>query len=196
VIQKQQKVQLILISMGILLILLTYFYYPYLKKGKIIRDHSIEQGAEEIIGNDQRTTFESLEYKGIYDLNKPFTVQSKKAYMISENPDVVYMDDMLVTLYLEDGRIVTIVSDKGKYNKVNYNCFFEQNVKATDGETKIFSKNIDFLATENYLEIYNDVILYSPTSTLVADKIDYNFETKFFTISMFDETLVEMQVVK
>ena len=118
--------------MGILLILLTYFYYPYLKKDKIIRDQSIEQEAEEIIGNDEKTTFESLEYKGIYDLDKPFTVQSEKAYMISENPDVVYMNNMLVTLYLEDGRIVTIVSDKGKYNKVNYNCFFEQNFKATD----------------------------------------------------------------
>ena len=182
--------------MGILLILLTYFYYPYLKKDKIIRDQSIEKGAEEIIGNDEKTTFESVVYKGIYDLDKPFTVQSEKAYMISENPNVVYMDNMLVTLYLEDGRIVTIVSDKGKYNKVNYNCFFEQNVKATDGETKIFSKNIDFLATKDYLEIYNDVSLYSPTSTLVADKIDYNFETKFFTISMFDETLVKMKVVK
>ena len=194
--KKQRRLQLILVSIGLLLFCLTYLLYPNIIKKKLVVDQSISKDLSETDTTDKTTTFNNLEYKGIYDLDKPFTVQSEKAYMISENPDVVYMNNMLVTLYLEDGRIVTIVSDKGKYNKVNYNCFFEQNVKATDGETKIFSKNIDFLATKDYLEINNDVSLYSPTSTLVADKIDYNFETKFFTISMFDETLVKMKVVK
>ena len=45
--------------MGILLILLTYFYYPYLKKNKIIRDQPIEQKAEEILGNNEKTTFDN-----------------------------------------------------------------------------------------------------------------------------------------
>ncbi len=49
--------------MGILLILLTYFYYPYLKKNKIIRDQPIEQKAEEILGNNEKTTFDNLVYK-------------------------------------------------------------------------------------------------------------------------------------
>ena len=34
-IRKQQRTQLILISIGLLLILITYFYYPYLQKNKI-----------------------------------------------------------------------------------------------------------------------------------------------------------------
>tara|TARA_B100000029_G_scaffold188852_1_gene186562 strand:+ start:4157 stop:4747 length:591 start_codon:yes stop_codon:yes gene_type:complete len=193
---RQGKVQLILISLGVFLFLITYFYYPYLKKGKIIKDESIEQSANKKKAGDEKTTFENLEYQGIYDLNKPFTVTSEKAYMLNNNPDVVYMDKMLVTLYLDDERIVTIISDKGRYNKANYNCFFEKNVKATDGETKIFSENLDFLATNNFMEIYNNVYLYSPSSNLVADKIDYNFETKFFTVSMFDEKAVQVKVLK
>jgi len=194
--QRQRRTQLMLISVGIFLILITYFYYPYLKKQKITKKQSIEQDINKKLNEDEKTTFESLEYQGIYDLNKPFTVKSERAYMLSKDPDVVYMNKMLVTLYLEDGRTVTIVSDKGTYNKANYNCFFEKNVKATDGETKIFSENLDFLATNNFVEIYNNVNLYSPSSNLVADKIDYNFDTKFFTVSMFDEKAVQVKVFK
>ena len=193
---RQRKAQLALISVGVFLLLITYFYYPYLKKEKIIRDQSIEQSASKKGDDGEKTTFENLEYQGIYDFNKPFTVKSEKAYMLNEDPDVVYMNKMLVTLHLEDGRIVTIVSDKGRYNKTNYNCFFEKNVKATDGETKIFSENLDFVATNSFMEIYNDVYLYSPSSNLIADKIDYNFETKFLTVSMFDEKAVQVKVFK
>ena len=61
---------------------------------------------------------------------------------------------MRVDLYLNDGRIVSITSNDGSYNKVTYDCFFENNVKATDGETKILSDNLDLLATENFMKIY------------------------------------------
>ena len=42
------------------------------------------------------------------------------------------------------------MSDKGKYNKVTYDCFFEKNVKATEGETEIFAENLDLLATVRF----------------------------------------------
>ena len=64
---------------------------------------------------DKTTTFENLEYKGIYNFNKPFRVKSEKAYILNAEPDIVYMDTMHVILYLGDGRIVNITSDKGRY---------------------------------------------------------------------------------
>ena len=80
----------------------------------------------------------------VNNINKPFIVQSKKAYILKNDPDVVYMSNMKVTLYMNDGRIVIITSDKGNYNKENYDCFFENNVKATDGRTTIKAENLDF----------------------------------------------------
>ena len=61
--------------------------------------------------------FEEVQYQGIYDLDKSFTVKSEKAYILDDKPDLVYMTNMHVVLYLTDGRIVNILSDKGKYNK-------------------------------------------------------------------------------
>ena len=106
------------------------------------------------------------------------------------------MENMHVILYLSENRIVEITSLKGRYNKENYNCFFDQDVLATDGETVITSNNLGLLATKNIMKIYNNVNLDNPTSSLQADKIDYNFKTKYFKVSMFGDKEIEMQVTQ
>ena len=66
----------------------------------------------------------------------------------------------------------------------------------TNAVILVFSDNLDLLATKNIVEIYNNVNLNYPTGSLVADKIDYNFETKNFLVSMFGEEMIKMKVVK
>ena len=140
--------------------------------------------------------FENVEYNGFYNVNVPFTVKSKEASILQEEPNVLYMTDMHVILYLKKDRIVNIISNKGRYNKTTNDCFFEEDVKATDGETKIFAENLDLLATENFVKIYNDVKLNHSTGSLRADKIDYDFETKYFKVSMFDDKVVKMKIAE
>ena len=106
------------------------------------------------------------------------------------------MKNMYVILRLNDNRVVEITSLKGRYNKENYNCYFEEDVVATDGDIRITAKNLDLLATENFVQIYNNVNLYYPTGSLRADKIDYNFETKYFKVSMFDDKKIKMKVIR
>ena len=155
-------------------------------------------GAYYITGlSNEAPSFENIEYRGLYDLDKTFIVKSEKANIDNDEPDIVYMTNMHVILYLKDGRIVNILSNKGKYNKASYDCFFEKNVRATDGETKIFSDNLDLLGNESSVKIYNNVSINYPTgSSLQADKIDYDFETKYFKISMFDDKTVKIKVTK
>ena len=193
--KKQQNIQIILVSIGLLLILITYFYYPYMNKAKLIENQSATKDLERTL-EGQSTSFKNVQYKGLYDVDKPFTIMSEKAHILDEEPDFVYMTNVHTILYLPDGRIVNIKADKGKYNKVTSDCFFEQNVKATAGETKIFAENLDLLATASSVKIYKDVILNYPTGSLVADKIDYDFETKYFKVSMFGDKTVKIKVTK
>ena len=194
--QQQKKMQLVLIFIGFFLILLTYFYYPYMEKNKLLKGQSAREDLEKTLEDDHSTTFENIEYQGLYDIDKPFSVKSEKAHILDEDPDIVYMTNMNVVLYLKDERIVRIISNRGRYNKATYDCFFEEDVRATDGETKIFSENLDLLATENFVKIYNSVKLNHSTGSLRADKIDYNFETKYFKVSMFDDSVVKMKVIQ
>jgi len=193
---KQRRVQIILVSVGLLLFCLTYLLYPSIKKNKIVENKSISENLNQADTSDNSTTFDNLEYKGLYNFDKPFKVKSNKAYILNEEPDIVYMDKMHVILYLDDARIINITSDKGRYNKVTYDCFFEINVKATDEDTVILAENLDLLATEDSIKVYNNVFLDHPTGDLRADRMDYNFETKYFKVSMFDDKAIKMKVIQ
>ena len=149
-------VQLSLISIGLFLILATYFLYPKIIKNKFLKEETVKDKTIETDTTDakERNTFENVSYKGFYDVDKPFNVQSEKAYILVEKPNVVYMTAMKVTLYMNDGRVIVITSDKGSYNKVTYDCFLRHNVKATDGDTIIKGDNLDFLSNQEKVDIY------------------------------------------
>ena len=194
--REQQKIQAFLFIVGVLLILITYFYYPYKNKSLVEKDIQENVPPVSDTQSDKTTSFENLEHQGLYDMDKTFTVKSEKAHINEDQPDIVHMINMHVVLYLNDGRVVNILSDKGTYNKANYDCFFEQNVRASDGETKIFSENLELLGDKSIVKIYNNVVVNYPTgSFLQADNVDYNFETKYFKVSMFDDKRIKMKIL-
>tara|TARA_Y100001970_G_scaffold278309_1_gene383824 strand:- start:3144 stop:3728 length:585 start_codon:yes stop_codon:yes gene_type:complete len=190
--QKQRKLQIGLGIFGLVLFGITYLYYPNINKDQISEKEADERKILSDAQKKEFTTFENLEFKGLYDLNKPFTVKSDTAYIKEEDPDVVHMSNMHVILYLENNRTINITSLEGRYNKVNYDCFFEKNVLATDGETTITSENLDLFAEKNIIEMYNNVNLNYPTGSMLAEKMQYDFITKVFKITDNDSVKVKI----
>ena len=195
--ENKKIIQLSLISIGIFLIVATYFLYPKIIKNKFLKEKASKDGIidVDISKSDESNLFENVEYKGLYNVHKPFKVQSKKAHILIDEPDIVYMTDMRVTLYEEDG-IIVITSDKGRYNKMTYDCFFENNVKAIDGETTVTAENLDLLATEDTAVVYNNVFIENEGGSLQADKIHYDFETKYYQVSMFSGKKVKIKLIE
>ena len=196
---KNNKIQLALIFFGLVLILATYLLYPGIKNKittkKLEQEEIIEKKVE--MDSTQSNTFENVEYKGSYNDDNPFSVKSENAYILSEDPNVIYMDQMKATIYMNDGRIITITSDKGKYSKLNSNMWFVNNVRATDGKTVILSGNLDLLASKDTASIYNNVSITNSNGTLKSDKIDYNFETKYYRATMMTrEEKVKVKIVR
>ena len=182
----RKVIQLSLISVGIFLILATYFFYPKFIESRVIKGTIIKEDVIET-GKNTTNTFENVEYKGIYDINKTFKVTAEKAHILTDDPDVVFLTEMKVELKMLDGTAWVIVSDKGSYNKITYDCFFEDNVKATDSKTTIFSDNVDLVTSKDFISIYNNVYLLNKESHVKADKIDYDLTKKFYKISMFQD---------
>ena len=195
--KNKKTVQLTLIFIGLILILATYYIYPEINKNKFIEQKLKEDKkiATET-SKDVSNTFENIEYSAFYNIDHPFTVRSEKAFILVDEPNVVYMTSMKVTLYMNDGRVIVITSDKGSYNKVTYDCFLRYNVKATDGDTIITGDNLDFLSNQEKVDIYNNVNLVNEKISMVADKINYNFEKKFYKISMFDDKSVNIKLIQ
>ena len=194
--ENRKLIQIILIFAGLFLIIATYFYYPKINENKL-KGSVIQDTPSDITDEANKdNTFENVEYKGLYDSDKPFIIISKKAYILSENPNIIYMTDMQVTINMSDERTVIIRGDKGTYNKKTYDCFFKNNVIATDGETTIQSENLDLLASKDIASIYNNVNLINENGSLKADKVDYDFKTQYYKISMFSDKKVKINLIQ
>ena len=194
--ENRKLIQIFLVFTGLFLIIATYFYYPKINKDKLQGSVVQDKPTDTINTTSTNNTFENVEYKGLYDFDKPFVIISEKAYLLSEKPNIVYMTNMKITINMSDGRSVIITGDKGNYNKETYDCFFTSNVKATDGETIIQSENLDLFASKDMVSIYNDVNLINKSGSLKADKVDYNFEAKYYKISMFNDKKVKIKLVQ
>lgn len=187
--------QISLSFIGLFLILATYFLYPKILQKNIVSDQT-DEDSEIKTDNSTSNTFENVKYTGLYNVNKSFTVESEKAYILNDDPDVVYMDLMIVNLYIDDGRVVVITSDKGNYNKITYDCFFEYNVKAEDGETVITSENLELLSSKDFAKIYNNVLITNKSGMLKADQVNYDFKTRQYNVSMFNNEKVKVKLIE
>ena len=58
------------------------------------------------------------------------------------------------------------------------------------------AENLDLLSTENTAAVYNKVVLINENGSLKADKVDYNFETKNYKVSMFNKDKVKIKLIK
>ena len=64
--KNQQKIQIILVSVGLFLILITYFYYPYMNKVKLMNGQSSDAKLEDTVdSNEQSTSFKNVEFNVI-----------------------------------------------------------------------------------------------------------------------------------
>ena len=188
---KNNKIQIGLIFIGLFFFFGTYFWYPTINenrlKGSVVQDKQIDTSKDNL--------FENVQYKAYYGDN-PFVIQSEQAFIEAQEPDIVFLSNLIVTISMYDGRIVTIVADKGTYFKNTDDILVAGNVKSTDGETIIQSENLDLFASKDIVSIYNNVNLINKNGSLKADKVDYNFETKYYKISMFNNKKVKINLIQ
>ena len=183
---KIKSLQIILISVAVILLMITYFYIPKIEQSQLEEKtlQKIEDASDSPIKTE--SFFTNVVYEGNYQVKNPFVIKATKAKILADAPDIVYMNNMHVTITLTTGEIVVITSEAGRYDKINYNIFFENNCEAISGDTILKSDNIDLIADE-YAKVYNNVVLEDDSESFIkADLIKYDFESKKYEISMFE----------
>jgi len=194
----RKLIQTFLVSLGFLIIFVTYLLYPKIEKNRL--KGSVVENEQPLIkdkdNENQGSKFEELEFRGFYNFDNPFLIASEEAIISPENSNIVYMTNIKITIEMNDGRTVIIVGDNGKYNKATYDCYLENNVIASDGETEILSDNLNLLSSKDSASIYNNVVVNNKNGQLKADKVDYNFESKYYKISMFKDERVKIKLIE
>lgn len=190
--RKKTAIQLMLLTVGFLLVIFIYFLNPANKKQeKILEDISdIKDTGSDI---ENKNIFENLEYKGVDKNKNEFVIFSEYSEFKTEEPSIINMKNVSCFFYFKDGTILEIRSKTGIYNNVTLDMSFEENVNMFYMDNSLVSDKADFSNENNNLIIEGNVTTQSQKGELMADKLNFDFSDKKLKASMYNEDRVNIK---
>ena len=174
-----------------LLAVITFFlFFKYFKKTNIEDDLSgnIEQSI-----NTSESLIENLKYLSTDKEGNEYKIEAKKGNIDKDNPDIIYLENVVAIILLKNSEYISIKSNFAKYNSKNFDTLFNDAV-SVDYEDHLLTGNFLDLSFENNLvSIYDDVQYLSGFSSLSADKAEIdilNKNTKIFMESPGKKVLI------
>ena len=170
----------------VIMIISFWFYLKYftnnfadVKEVQVIERINEEQNSDSTYINDINYT--SIDVRG----NK-YQITAKLAEIKIENSNVMFLTDVIAFVFIKDKNTVKITSNFGKYNTINYDTIFSENVIVVYPGHKITGEYLDFSFLTD-LGIFTTNVIYTGEKTnLFADKIEMNLTTKDTKIFMND----------
>ena len=190
--RKKTAIQLMLLTVGFLLVIFIYFLNPANKKQeKILEDVSdIKDTGSDV---ENKNIFENLEYRGVDKNKNEFVIFSEYSEFKTEEPSIINMKNVSCFFYFKDGTILEIRSKTGIYNNVTLDMSFEENVNMFYMDNSLVSDKADFSNENNNLIIEGNVTTQSQKGELMADKLNFDFSDKKLKASMYNEDRVNIK---
>ena len=190
--RKKTAIQLMLLTVGFLLVIFIYFLNPANKtQEKILEDISdIKDTGSDI---ENKNIFENLEYRGVDKNKNEFVIFSEYSEFKTEEPSIINMKNVSCFFYFKDGTILEIRSKTGIYNNVTLDMSFEENVNMFYMDNSLVSDKADFSNENNNLIIEGNVTTQSQKGELMADKLNFDFSDKKLKASMYNEDRVNIK---
>ena len=182
--------------MLIFIIAILVIYFTYVSKGS--RDMV---GVKEEVAQKKElkketeagsNTFENVQYDGVDLRGNRYTIKSEVADFKIENPELINMKVMSAVFYFKDGTILRVKGNYGTYNNKTNDMSFKENIKVTYKGDDLFSDNLDFFNSKNYLKIYGNVRAESIKGNIKADNLEFDLLKQTLDISMFSDEQINM----
>ena len=166
----------------LVLVILFIFFLKYFEKDKIINTDQLQ--------NDEETTYASniirdINYASEDLRGNKYIILAKEGEIDLNNSDIIFLKD--VTAYIKlikKSETITITSDFGKYNNLNFDTIFSKNVIIDYIDNKITGEYLDFSMLNNLIIISRNVIYENLENILKADVIELDTITKDTKIFM------------
>jgi len=179
---KKTGLQAVMVLITIIISL--WFYLKYFTKN--FEDVKETLVMEKIDKNQDSTStyINDINYVSTDVRGNKYQITAKLAEIKIENPDLMFLSDVIAFVFIKDKDTVKITSDFGKYNSKNYDTIFSKNVIVVYPGHKITGEYLDFSFLNN-LGVFTTNVIYSGEKTnLFADKIEMNLTTKDTKIFM------------
>ena len=187
---KKIYLQLTLSLLIVLIITITYLVY-FKTDDKIT---VIEKNDKTILKDTSENLISDLFYKSEDKDGNKYEIKSKNGIISQKRANLISMNDVSATVFLNDGGKIFIVSDLANYDSNNNDTLFKGSVKMNYNEHTIKSNYIDLSFEENKAIIYENINYNSNLSKLEADKIIVDFlemKVKIFMDNTNDKVLVK-----
>ena len=187
---KKIYLQLTLSLLIVLIITITYLVY-FKSDDKIT---VIEKNDKTILNDASENLISDLFYKSEDKDGNKYEIKSKNGIISQKRANLISMNDVSATVFLNDGGKIFIVSDLANYDSNNNDTLFKGSVKMNYNDHTIKSNYIDLSFEENKAIIYENINYNSNLSKLEADKIIVDFlkmKVKIFMDNTNDKVLVK-----
>ena len=186
----KSSLQISLITLVLILCGIIYYQYFYDKPSRIIskKIESLEKDKEKLSGN----IIKNIEYKSEDEKGNFYIIKSKEGEFKDQKNDIIFMTDVTAIMRLKDKTTIKLSSLNAKYNIINNNTNFFNNVNLNYLNHNVVAKNIDIFFKDSRLEAYNDLVYRNLDLSLISDKVEIDLITKNSKIFMFDDKKVKV----
>ena len=189
-----KKTALQVVMVLVIIIISLWFYLKYFTENfEDLKDLPVIEKIDKNQNNDS-TYINDINYTSIDERGNKYQITAKLAEIKIENSDVMFLTDVIAFIFIKDKDTVKIISNFGKYNTINYDTIFSEDVIVVYPGHKITGEYLDFSFLTN-LGIFTTNVIYTGEKTnLFADKIEMNLttkDTKIFMNNIGEKVLIE-----
>ena len=183
---KKTAIQGLMIILIILII--SSFYLKYFKKNP--RDLTKNITVEKLNINESTKSnyIDNVNYTSLDAKGNKYQITAKQAEIDIDNPNVMFLENIIAYIFLQSADTIKITSDFGKYNSKNYDTIFSKNVIIVYPNHKITGEYLDFSFLNNLGTVSTNVVYVGNKTSLLADRVEIDIETKDTKIFMNDNT--------
>ena len=116
-----------------------------------------------------------------------YVIKASEGEIDFSDNNIIYLTNVSAFIKLNNSETVEIYSNFGKYNTVNFDTIFSQNVIVNYLVNKITGEYLDFSLERNLMMISKNVIYTNLENILKADVIEMNIKTKDSKIFMYEK---------
>ena len=169
-----------------------FIYSNYFQKEKNNQNLNLEVEKESSTNSNiiKDIKYSSKDLKG-----NEYIILADEGEIDLDNSDIIFLKNVKAFINLiEKNETITVVSDFGKYNTINYDTIFSQNVKIEYQDNTITGDYLDFSMKINLLIISKNVVYTNPNNILKADVVQLDTiskDTKIFMHNSKDKVKIE-----
>ena len=169
-----------------------FIYSNYFQKEKNNQNINLET-EEEISTNSN--IIKDIKYSSKDLKGNEYIILADEGEIDLNNSDIIFLKNVKALINLiEKNETITVVSDFGKYNTINYDTIFSWNVKIQYQDNTITGDYLDFSMKKNLLIISKNVVYTNPNNILKADVVELDTitkDTKIFMHNSKDKVNIE-----